>query len=109
MPIRQGRLKYFFPDWKNYYYLPQDDQAVHKSIGAFVDCSRRIPATARTCYQHAAGRFVAVPGPVPENCRAFYSGYHVKPACLRLNDFLALDTGSQSFRSMIIGILHAAE
>ena len=46
-----AELKYFFPDYKNYYYLPLEDQAVHKSVGAFVDPEHRQKAKAANCYQ----------------------------------------------------------
>ena len=46
----RGCLKYFYPDYKDYYYLPFEDTAVHKSVGEYVDRSARKKATARTCY-----------------------------------------------------------
>lgn len=51
-------LKYFFPDYKNYYYLPLEDQAVHKSVGAFVDPEHRQKAKAANCYQRRTGIFL---------------------------------------------------
>ena len=30
-------LKYFYTDYKNYYYLPKEDMAIHKSVAAYVD------------------------------------------------------------------------
>ena len=33
-----------------YYYLPEEDSAVHKSVGIYVDKSRRKAATPQTCY-----------------------------------------------------------
>lgn len=43
-------LKIYYPDPKDYYYLPDEDTAVHKSVGAYVDKKHREQATARTCY-----------------------------------------------------------
>ena len=37
MPLLEGTLKYYYPDYKNYYYLPLEDEAVHKSVGVYVD------------------------------------------------------------------------
>ena len=62
--LYEGELKYFFVDYKNYYYLPAEDCAVHKSVGEFVDRKARKQATARTCYQKKRGRFVPLPSPV---------------------------------------------
>lgn len=53
-----AKLKYFFPDYKNYYYLPLEDQAVHKSVGAFVDPEHRQKAKAANCYQRRTGTFL---------------------------------------------------
>ena len=64
VPIYTGRLLYFFPDYKNYYYLPMEDQAVHKSVAAYVDREYRQQATAATCYIGKEGDFLAQPGPL---------------------------------------------
>ena len=37
--IHECELKYFYTDYKNYYYLPDEDYAIHKSISSFVDKS----------------------------------------------------------------------
>ncbi len=49
-PIRHGELKHFFDDPQNYYYLPEEDTAIHKSVGEFVDKPYRKKATKSTCY-----------------------------------------------------------
>lgn len=56
--LYRGELKYFYPDPKNYYYLPQEDNAVHRSVGEFVDKAFRVKATARTAYQRRRGLFL---------------------------------------------------
>ena len=68
LPILEGELKYFYPDYKNYSYLPEEDQAIHKSVAVYVDKSRRMPATAATCYTRKSGRFLPLPnaGTLPE-------------------------------------------
>ena len=60
-PVFSGELRYFFPDYKNYYYLTLEDQAVHKSIAAYVDKEYRRPATAATCYTRKKGEFLLQP------------------------------------------------
>ncbi len=50
IPIVQEELKYFYSNYKDYYYLPEEDVALHKSVASFVDKDYRIPATAATCY-----------------------------------------------------------
>lgn len=56
--LYQGELKYFYPNYKDYYYLPMEDTAVHKSIGGYVDKSARTKATAKTCYTKKQGLFL---------------------------------------------------
>lgn len=58
LPIFHGELYYFFPDFKNYYYLPSEDTAIHKSIGKFVDKEHRIQASQNNCYQKRTDRFL---------------------------------------------------
>ncbi len=50
VPILEGELKYFYSNYKDYYYLPEEDVALHKSVASFVDKEHRIQATAATCY-----------------------------------------------------------
>lgn len=53
-------LKYFFSDYREYYYLPDEDRAIHKSVASFVDKNHRIQATAATCYTKVNGEFLPV-------------------------------------------------
>lgn len=50
VPIYEGELKYFYSNYKDYYYLPKEDIAIHKSVASFVDKNYRQQATARNCY-----------------------------------------------------------
>lgn len=58
LPVWEGEMKYFYKDYKNYSYLPAEDQAIHKSVAVYVDKSQRMPATAATCYTRKSGRFL---------------------------------------------------
>lgn len=53
-----GELRYFYPNYKDYYYLPYEDTAIHKSIGEYVDKDARRKATAKNCYTKKQGRFL---------------------------------------------------
>lgn len=57
-PLYEGTLKFFLPDYKDYYYLIKEDMAVHKSVAEFVDSTVRKKATAATCYIKQAGLFL---------------------------------------------------
>lgn len=58
VPLFEGELKYFYPDYRNYYYLIYEDTAVHKSVGEFVDRTARKKATASSCYTKKRGLFL---------------------------------------------------
>ena len=50
VPIIDNELKYFYSDYKNYYYLPAEDTAIHKSVGTYVNKDYRQPAKSYNCY-----------------------------------------------------------
>ncbi|MDO4961689.1 MAG: hypothetical protein Q4E57_07555, partial [Eubacteriales bacterium] len=89
--LYEGELRSFYADYKNYYYLPAEDMAVHKSVGEFVDKKARRQATARTCYQRVKGLFI------PETEAVFapmmYKEYKAAPAYGRVPEE-SLATGS---------------
>ena len=58
VPIYSGKLKYFFDNPRDYYYLPLEDQAIHKSVAVYVDPQHRVKATKETCYISKEGRFL---------------------------------------------------
>lgn len=64
LDIYCGELRYYFVDYKNYYYLPAEDRAVHKSLASFVPADHRVKATAATCYTRKEGRFFPEPAPI---------------------------------------------
>lgn len=48
--LYDGRLRYFFENPKDYYYLPDEDCAILKSIAGGVDKDHRKQANASNCY-----------------------------------------------------------
>lgn len=62
IPLADGEFKHFYPDYKDYYYLIYEDQAIHKSVGAFVERGARKRATAQTCFVRQKGLFLPQPG-----------------------------------------------
>lgn len=77
VPLYCGELKYFFADYKNYYYLTVEDYAIHKSVGEYVDRKVRRQATAKTCYQRRSGVFL--PEPEPVFAPVLYKAYKEAP------------------------------
>ena len=61
IPFRKGILRHFFRDYKNYYYLPEEDTALHKSVASFVDPGHRRKASAENCYVKKQGIFLPQP------------------------------------------------
>jgi hypothetical protein len=57
-----GCLYHYFPDYRNYYYLPEEDTAIHKSVSSFVDPAHREKATAQTSYVKKEGTFLPMNG-----------------------------------------------
>jgi hypothetical protein len=64
IPLFQGELKYFYENYKDYFYLPAEDRAIHKSLAAFVDKDYRQKAKPATCYTRKQGIFVPQYEPV---------------------------------------------
>lgn len=58
IPLLEGTLKYFIPDYKEYYYLPYEDTVVHKSIAGAMDKQYRTKATKDNCYLKKTALFL---------------------------------------------------
>ncbi len=58
VPIFEGELKYFYSNYSDYYYLPEEDTAIHKDVAIYVDAARRKKAQAATCYTKHSSTFI---------------------------------------------------
>lgn len=58
VPVYEEELKFFYANYKDYYYIPSMDSAFHKTIGAQIDPSLRIKATAENCYTKKQGFYL---------------------------------------------------
>lgn len=58
VPIIEEELKYFYANYKDYYYLPEEDIALHKSVAGFVDKAHRTQAAAATCYTRKYSQYL---------------------------------------------------
>lgn len=61
IPFHQGTLRHYFPDYKNYYYLPLEKQVMHKSVAAYVAKEYRTPAKPENCFAAMEGSFLPLP------------------------------------------------
>ncbi len=50
VPLLEEEMKYFYANYRDYYYLPEEDVALHKSVASFVDNGHREQAHASNCY-----------------------------------------------------------
>lgn len=64
--LTKGTLKHFYTNYKDYYYLPYEDMAIHKSVGEYVEKSAREKATSQTCYIKKDGLFLPQLKPIWE-------------------------------------------
>ena len=81
IPLFKGTLYHYYKDYKNYYYLPEEDEAIHKSVGGYVDKEHRVQATAETCYTKKAGTFMPVPFEYSDEIPFFHEKNAPKGAC----------------------------
>lgn len=93
VPIINAELKYFYPNYRDYYYLPLEDCAMHKSVAQFVDKNYRIQAKANTCYLKKQSAFI----PVSVGCNApvFRESFESKQLFCELSE--AADTKNTAF------------
>ena len=94
LPVYDGVLKHFYPDYKNYSYLPAEDTAIHKSVAVYVDKSQRMPATAATCYTKKEGQFLPCFS-VPDELPLFRENHKDRQCFLLAEDLLNSDTSVQ--------------
>lgn len=102
--LYEGELKYFFSDYKNYYYLPAEDIAIPKDVASSVDKCHRKNATAATCYHRKYAIFL----PQYENLQApaFRICHRDKKSFFELSEeFVQSDSLQQSYVKHIYTIL----
>ena len=90
IPITSCELKHFYPNYKDYYYLPLEDTAMHKSVAQFVDKNYRTQAKAANCYARKCGEFVPLPNKTYEtlNINTFRSEYASKELYCDLEELI---------------------
>lgn len=104
IPLYDEELKYFYGNFKDYYYLPNEDVALHRSVATFVEKDKRIPATAETCYTRKRSLFLpewdALIKPI------FKANYHSKEIFFELTDEIKTDrTAFSQYASHVLSHL----
>ena len=75
LPILELSLKQFYINYRDYYYFPAENMAMHKSVAEFADKASRKKATAQTAFSMISGRFVKIPA-------AYIKAENKKEGCL---------------------------
>ena len=66
VPLFEGELKYFYANWQDYYFLPEEDTALHKSVASFVENVYREKATRENCYTRKFSQYLREFSPIFE-------------------------------------------
>lgn len=99
--IYEGELKYFYDNYRDYYYLPAEDYAVHKSLALFVDKEFRTKAKPSNCYIKKQGLFAPQYAPVITPC--FKLSYQDKLSFLEIHtDFLLQEENLEHYVEHIL-------
>lgn len=61
LPIYASEMKMFFDNYKDYYYLIEEDSCIHKSVAMGLSKDKYKKATKELCYQKCYGNFVKEP------------------------------------------------
>lgn len=103
LEIKKLTLKYFFENYKDYYYLPDEDLAIHKSVASFVDSSHKIKAKKDNCYTKKESFFCYQPGKIltPSFCES------LKTKCyfFEATDSILDNYTNEDFNNLIFQIL----
>lgn len=82
--IYTSELKFFYRNYKDYYYLPTEDVALHKSVAFYVDKDYRTRAKAANCYSKKTGKFIPQFSEIVPTY--FKIDYHDKTMYIELTD-----------------------
>ncbi|MCR4754600.1 MAG: ribonuclease H-like domain-containing protein [Lachnospiraceae bacterium] len=91
VPVYNDEFKYFYEDYKDYYYLTKEDMAVHKSVAIYVDKEYRQKAKASNCYTRKSGEFL--PEWEPIYAPIFKPEYNSRQMYFEVLSSLSEDTG----------------
>ena len=100
--IYEGELKYFYDNYKDYYYLPDEDRAIHKSLAIYVDKDHRVKAKPSSSYTKKEGLFAPLYLPIISPC--FRKEYNDKINFVEIHtDFLLQEENLTAYIRHILG------
>ena len=99
--VYEGELKFFYDNYKDYYYLPEEDTAVHKSVALFVDKEFRQKAKPSNCYTRKPGIFAPLYAPILSP--AFKQSFQDKLSFIEIHtDFLLQEKNLELYADHIL-------
>lgn len=86
--IKSCELYTFLPDYKNYYYLINEDIIIPKALGESMDKNNRRPAKKQDCKVKLNGKFVQIPEKldIGTSIRSFKPSYDSKETYVNVDD-----------------------
>lgn len=106
IPLYPANLKYYYPGpVSDYYYLPEEDRAIHKSLAMLVDKKYRKKATRATCYTRQEGLFLKCP-PATDLSPLFYTDTDRSPAFI-LCDPIKWQKSTESLRQYMLAVINS--
>lgn len=98
-------LKYFYADYKNYYYLPQEDMAIHKSVAGFVEKEYKRKATKESCYIKKNAAYIRNNGLT--NVHIMKKEFSDKDTYVEMDELIQLGIQSLELKNYLLSILNS--
>ncbi len=93
IPVLNTELCYFYNDYKDYYYMIEEDTVIHKSVAIYADASVRRKAKKSECFTKHYGAYIPVnkSGCFSQEMHIFRTEYTSKEHYIELTDELLND------------------
>ena len=91
--IVEKSLKHFYSNYKDYYYIPSEDKAIHKSVATYIDKDFREKATKENCYVTLNSQFLPVFNIDSFNLSLFKEDYSSNVFFIQMSDFYKITKG----------------
>lgn len=91
--IVEKSLKHFYSNYKDYYYIPSEDKAIHKSVATYIDKDFREKATKENCYVTLNSQFLPVFNLDSVNLTLFKEDYSSNVFFIQMSDFYKITKG----------------
>lgn len=92
--IRKDTMKYYFTDYKDYYYMIEEGKVIHKSVAVYTEPSVRRKAVKSECFVTKEGKFLPVKksGCFSDKMHIFREDYTSKDYYIEIDGGLLCDS-----------------